>query len=91
MSQLLIVVFLIEAVVHTVNAVGASTINNLVCSALQRLLVVCIPEDLMRGGITTNALATAMDGPEYLPGPDIEVGGATEESTGRLFEGQGGA
>ena len=30
MSNLLVLVFVIEAVVHTVNAVGAATINNLV-------------------------------------------------------------
>jgi hypothetical protein len=30
MSHLLVIVFVIEAIVHTVNAVGATTINNLV-------------------------------------------------------------
>jgi hypothetical protein len=33
MSHLLVIVFVVEVVVHIVNAVGASTINDLVCSS----------------------------------------------------------
>ena len=53
MSHLLVLVFVIEAVVHTVNAVGAAAINDLVRSFFPSLCAGCIANDLRAKQIWT--------------------------------------